>query len=118
MSERLQSFAEQHPDIAFIHTDPGVVRDTQLLVRLHWSMRVFGPLVMGLFRPWSVSPEECAEYTLYALFQSEKGECRRGSRGDDIGKSRLHDADDIRRRVWDRTKEEIERALQMPAAEP
>ncbi|RPD57585.1 NAD(P)-binding protein [Lentinus tigrinus ALCF2SS1-7] len=109
----MQSFSEQNPDIAFIHTDPGVVRDTQLLARVNWAMRLVGPLIMGLFRPWSVSADECAEYTLYALFQSEKGACRRSSSGDDIGKSPLYEADDIRRRVWDHTKEETERALQV-----
>ncbi|TFK91342.1 NAD(P)-binding protein [Polyporus arcularius HHB13444] len=112
----MQSFAEQHPDIAFIHSNPGVVR-TQLLSRASWTIRIFNPLLEVLAYPWLVSAEECAEYMLYGLFQSERGACRRGSKGDDIGTSPLQEAN-IRMLVWDHTKEETERALQLSTTNP
>lgn len=110
----MQSFAEQHPGIAFVHSNPGPVR-TDLVKRAHWSMRLLNPLLMGLFYPISHSPKESGEFTLYSLLQSTDGVCRRDRTGEDIGRSPLYEDEAARRRVWEHTKEEIERAMNAPA---
>ena len=48
---------------------------------------------------------------LYALFQTDKGFSRRNTRGDDIGDTNHYGSDEERERVWEHTKEEIDRAL-------
>ncbi|TBU30282.1 NAD(P)-binding protein [Dichomitus squalens] len=106
----MQSYAEQNPDLSFIHTFPGAVR-SELLARSHWAMRVLNPVLLGLFYPLTVSPEDCAEYTLYALLQARPGVSRYNNKGDDIGRSPLSDATDARKRLWEHTKEEVEGAL-------
>ncbi|KAG8740086.1 hypothetical protein FRC10_004764 [Ceratobasidium sp. 414] len=51
-----ESFAAQHPDIAFIHADPGVVL-TPMATNFHWSMKLLHPII----RLFSVSPADCAQ---------------------------------------------------------
>ncbi|KAG9088460.1 hypothetical protein FRC07_012574, partial [Ceratobasidium sp. 392] len=46
-----ESFAAQHPDMAFIHAYPGFVR-TPMLTDFHWSMKLLVPIL----RPVTVSP--------------------------------------------------------------
>ena len=55
----------------------------------------------GLGYPFSVSPGDCAEYMLYALFDGEKGVFRRGSKGEDIGKTRYFGSDEARAKLWE-----------------
>ena len=59
----------------------------------------------------AISPQESGEYMLYGLLQSDKGAWRRNQRGDDIGKYRYFGSEEQRERVWEHSKEEIERAL-------
>ncbi|TBU33687.1 NAD(P)-binding protein [Dichomitus squalens] len=106
----MQSYAEQNPGLSFVHTYPGIVR-SELLTRSHWSMRVLNPLLQALFYPVSYSPEDCGEYMLYALLQAPAGVARYNAQGDDIGRSPLYDAVDVRTRLWEHTKEEVEGAL-------
>ena len=75
-------------------------------------MHILAPLVLGLTYPISTSPEECAEYMLYALLQSGEGVQRRGCRGNDLGRSPLYDDEEKRKRLWEHTKEEVDRALE------
>ena len=102
---------EQNPGISFVHIYPGVVR-TPLLQTSHPVLRYLNPLTYALLYPFSVSPEDCAEYMLYGLLQTEKGKfSRRDASGDDIGRSRYYGTEEERKAVWEHTKSEIERAL-------
>ena len=74
-------------------------------------MRIASPLLMGFLYPITTSPEDCGEYTLYALFQSKDGVARRGSRGEDLGKSPLYEDKDKRERLWEHTKDEVGQAI-------
>ena len=112
----MQSYAEQNPGISFIHIHPGVVR-TPILQASQPVLRLLNPLVYALAYPFSNSPEDCAEFMLYGLLQSGAGVSRRNNKGEDIGKSRFHGSEEEKKAVWDHTKEEIERALQMPAVD-
>ena len=67
-----------------------------------------------LLYPFATSPEDCSEYMLYALFDGEKGVFRRGSRGEDLGKTKYYpsrNADEARKKVWAHTEQVIEAAL-------
>ena len=93
-----------------------VLSRTEILRKSHWSMRILNPLLLGLFYPFLTSPEQCGEYMLYSLLQSGEGVNRRGTRGDDLGKSPLYDDEEKRKRLWEHTKEEVERAIQNSTA--
>ncbi|KAI0744181.1 hypothetical protein C8Q80DRAFT_1107060 [Daedaleopsis nitida] len=101
-----EHYAEEYPDIAFVHTYPGMV-DTPIL-RPHWTIR---PLLGPLLAAFATSPQDCAEYMLYGLLQSDKGAWRRNTRGDDIGTYRYHGSEEARKLVWEHSKEEVENAL-------
>ena len=88
-----------------MHIHPGMVNTP--LVKPHWTIR---PL-FTLLGHFATTPEDCAEYMLYGLFQSDKGACRRSTRGDDIGKYRYYGSEEARKRVWEHSKEEVENAL-------
>lgn len=88
---------------------------TPLLQTSHPLLRILNPLTYALFYPISNSPEDCAEFMLYGLLQSGAGVSRRNNKGEDIGKSRFHGSEEEKKAVWDHTKEEIERALAVPA---
>lgn len=62
----VEDFAAQHPDMAFIHAYPGIVR-TPLLNNFHWSIRLLSPIVKLI----SVSPAECAQWMLYTLLDPQ-----------------------------------------------
>ena len=74
-------------------------------------MRMLNPLALALLYPVSNSPEDSGEYMLHALLKAPPGVSRYNSKGDDIGRSPLHDAADVRRQLWEHTKEEVEAAL-------
>jgi len=104
----VESFAEQDPDIAFTHSYPGIVR-TELF-------SFFGPfrhLASALIYPFSVDVETCGENMLYALLQGESGAYRRDDKGDDLGKTKnYYGSEEARKRLWEHTVEEINRAVQ------
>ncbi|KAI0769759.1 hypothetical protein BD413DRAFT_556645 [Trametes elegans] len=106
----MEAFAEQNPGISFVHIHPGVVR-TQLLQISHPYLRVLNPLFYALLYPITSAPEDCAEHMLYGLLQSEPGLSRRDPKGDDIGRTRFYGGEEEKKRVWEHTKAEIERAL-------
>ncbi|KAI0705059.1 hypothetical protein C8T65DRAFT_809887 [Cerioporus squamosus] len=96
----------ENPDLAFVHICPGAVA-TPILQSKYWVLRQF----IALWNVFAIAPEECAEYMLYALFQTERGFSRRNQKGDDIGNLRHFGSDEARERVWEHSKEEIDRAL-------
>ncbi|RPD57604.1 NAD-P-binding protein [Lentinus tigrinus ALCF2SS1-7] len=101
-----EHYTKEIPDIAFIHAWPGMVA-TPLVLATHWALRPLNYLIKAIAR----APEDCAEYVLYGLFQTEKGFSRRNENGDDIGNSKHYGSDEDRERVWEHSKEEIDRAL-------
>ncbi|KAI0769730.1 hypothetical protein BD413DRAFT_556404 [Trametes elegans] len=109
----MESYAEQSPGTAFIHIYPGHVR-TPLLRTSHPILRILNPLTHVLTYPLTITPEYCAENMFYALVHSEPGASRRDPQADDMGKTRYHGGAEERARVWEHTKEEIERALATP----
>jgi len=107
----VQSFAEKYPGISFTHTFPGTVR-SDMLRAIGWGARIVKPILMTLLYPISISPEECGEYTLWAMLQgNEGGAFRRDSKGDDIGMSKYYGSDEAKEKLWAHTEEEINRAL-------
>lgn len=95
----VEDFAAQHPDMAFIHAYPGIVR-TPLLNNFHWSIRLLSPIVNLI----SVSPAECAQWMLYTLLdpQFSKGAFYRNNHADDVGANK-HSTPELRKLVWEHT---------------
>jgi hypothetical protein len=59
----------------------------------------------ALLYPFTVSPEVCAEYMWYGLFEGQKGAFRRGTKGQDINKLNYHGSEEARKRLWEHTVE-------------
>ncbi|KAG8734624.1 hypothetical protein FRC10_011603 [Ceratobasidium sp. 414] len=94
-----ESFAAQHPDMAFVHAYPGFVR-TPMVTDFHWSMKLFLPIM----RPFSVSPADCAQWMLYTLLdpQFSKGAFFRNNHADDVGRNK-YSTPELRKLVWEHT---------------
>jgi hypothetical protein len=56
-----------------------------------------------LVYPFTVSPEECSEYMLHALFEGERGFYLRGSKGENLGKTKYFPTDEGRKKLWEHT---------------
>ncbi|KAJ7062495.1 NAD(P)-binding protein [Mycena amicta] len=87
----MQKFATTNPSIQFSHAFPGLVR-TPMLLPKHWALKPLAPLISAASRPFTVSPETCAEYHLSALVSKTPANAsslsnftRRGATADDIG---------------------------------
>ncbi|CAE6416158.1 hypothetical protein ACGC1H_007207 [Rhizoctonia solani] len=95
----VEDFAAQHPDMAFIHAYPGIVR-TPMLVGFHWSIN----LLMPFIRFVSVSPAECAQWMLYALLDPKfaKGPFFINNNAEDVGPNK-HSTPALRKLVWEHT---------------
>ncbi|KAJ1311775.1 hypothetical protein OPQ81_010243 [Rhizoctonia solani] len=95
----VEDFAAQHPDMAFIHAFPGVVR-TPMLTEFHWSIKILMPLI----RMMSVSPAECAQWMLYALLDPKfaKGPFFINNHAEDVGANK-NSTPALRRLVWEHT---------------
>ncbi|KAF8999690.1 NAD-P-binding protein [Cyathus striatus] len=101
----MEEFAEQHPELTFIHASPGGVRGTKLLAAsLTPWMRVISPIVDVLVQPLTVTKEECAEHMWYGILHSGKGAFRMGSKGNDLGKVGYVGNDIERKALWEHTK--------------
>lgn len=94
-----EDFAAQHPDMAFIHAFPGIVR-TPMLMDFHWSLKPF----IFMLRPFTVSPADCAQWMLYTLLdpQFSKGAFFRNNQADDVGRNK-YSTPELRKLVWEHT---------------
>ncbi|KAF8609834.1 NAD-P-binding protein [Ceratobasidium sp. AG-I] len=95
----VEYLAAQHPDIAFIHAYPGIVR-TPMLTNFHWSFRLLSPIVNLV----TVSPAECAQWMLYTLLdpQSSEGAFFRNNHAEDVGANK-YSTPELRKLVWEHT---------------
>ncbi|KAK0482712.1 hypothetical protein IW261DRAFT_1469365 [Armillaria novae-zelandiae] len=96
----VEEFAKRDPDIAFTHICPGLV-NTPGTRLTHWALRFLSPLISLLVWLAAISPEESAEYMLFALFDGEKGFFHRGSKGDDLGMKGYSFTEEEKKAVWD-----------------
>jgi len=101
----IESFAARQPDMAFTHIFPGLVRTT-MMKPTHWALKPLYPLLYGLSYPFTVSPNDCAEYMLHALLEGENGSFRRGAKGEILGTaSGYFSTEEARQKLWDHTVE-------------
>ncbi|PPQ70296.1 hypothetical protein CVT26_014581 [Gymnopilus dilepis] len=98
-------FARREPDIAFTHIYPGNV-DTEALIFSNPIARFFSLFLRPLIWLITVTPEECAQYMVFALLDAEKGVYRRSKKGDDIGMKAFPKAKDAQRLLWEHSLEE------------
>ncbi|PBK78912.1 NAD(P)-binding protein [Armillaria solidipes] len=96
----VEEFAKRNPDISFTHIYPGLV-NTPGTRPTHWALRLFSPLISLLVWLAAFSPEESAEYMLFALFDGEKGFFHRSSKGDDLGMKGYPFTEEEKKAVWD-----------------
>jgi hypothetical protein len=60
----------------------------------------------GLMYPFFISPGDCAEYMLRALLDGNNGVFRKGSNGENLGKTRYFSTDEGRKKLWEHTVSE------------
>ncbi|KAJ7082027.1 hypothetical protein B0H15DRAFT_443160 [Mycena belliarum] len=77
-------FAAQHPELTFSHIFPGqVTTPMSMYFNLGWLLTPLAWLMTYVLMPLiQKSPEDCAQYMLYALFKSERGVFIFGQNGD------------------------------------
>ncbi|KAJ7101575.1 hypothetical protein B0H15DRAFT_415188 [Mycena belliarum] len=98
----MQKFSADNRGVQFTHAFPGLVR-TPMMLPKHWALKPLSPLVSLAARPFTVTPEVCAEYQLSGLFASAPGFTRRGAHGDDIGYQPA--SEEAVGRLWEHTVE-------------
>ncbi|KDQ54257.1 hypothetical protein JAAARDRAFT_71984 [Jaapia argillacea MUCL 33604] len=84
----LESFSKQNPTIPFVHTFPGLVR-TPITANVTGLPGPINFILNTLLYPFQASPQDCAEWMLYAMWQGSEaggGAWRRGPRGDELGR--------------------------------
>ncbi|KAF8885863.1 hypothetical protein CPB84DRAFT_1787993 [Gymnopilus junonius] len=115
----MESFAEQAPNITFIHTYPGFVRTPIGASSPSRALRIISHVFFPLVWPISVSNIECGEYTWSSVTTTatKPGAWRIGSRGEDLGKKNYFGGEVQRKKVWEHTVEVIRAALASPAPE-
>lgn len=69
----------------------------------HWALRPVNMLLSLLVYPFSVSPEDCSEYMLHALIEGDRGFFRRGSKAEDLGKTRYFSTEEGQKKLWEHT---------------
>ena len=74
-------------------------------------MRTAGKALNYLIYPVSYSEEACGENMLWAMLESQVGWSRRNDKGDDIGDSRYYGSEEIEKKLWKHTEEEMGRVL-------
>lgn len=61
----VEDFAAQHPDMAFIHAYPGIVRTP--ILDTHWPLKLLKPVAKLI----SIRPADCAQWMLYMLLDPQ-----------------------------------------------
>lgn len=93
----IMKFTKRNPEISFTHIHPGFVKTQPA----HWALRLLSPLISLFVWLKAISPEESAEYMLFALFDGEKGIFRLGAKGDDLGMKGYLFTEEQKKAVWD-----------------
>lgn len=97
----MQHFASQleNSNVSFTHANPGAVR-TGLINNLPFYARIplKGLMKLGV----GVSPENCAEFMIHGLLETDKGWRCVDSNGEMV-KNKKPTTDDMVRKVWDHT---------------
>ncbi|KAK0192145.1 hypothetical protein F5146DRAFT_1038542, partial [Armillaria mellea] len=73
-----EAFAQRYPRHSFIHAFPGAVRTNYVYASPSAVFRYAAPLIMGLLYPFTISPEDCAEYMWHGVLQKAAGVFRVG----------------------------------------
>ncbi|KDR79482.1 hypothetical protein GALMADRAFT_62896 [Galerina marginata CBS 339.88] len=109
----MESFAQQAPNLTFIHAYPGTVRTSLMASSPSPVMRGLSSVVLPLIRPMTVSGIECGQYMWNAIYNTatKPGVWRTGSNGEDLGKKRYFGDENQRNKVWEHTVEVMKAAL-------
>jgi len=102
----IDSFSERNSGVHFCHIYPGTV-NTPIFGGFvdHWVLRWFSPLVYLTVWLFCRSPEVCAQFMLWVLFNNSRSASRRGPKGEEIGAKGYYGSAEIRERIWDHTVE-------------
>ncbi|KDQ54274.1 hypothetical protein JAAARDRAFT_38431 [Jaapia argillacea MUCL 33604] len=110
----LESFSSQNPSIPFVHTYPGIVR-TPMSANVSGIPKPITTLLNTLLYPIQTTPEDCAEWMLYSMWQGSEaggGAWRRGAKGDDLGRPSFIEEGGGEKgvRLWEHTMRETRSA--------
>ncbi|KII87967.1 hypothetical protein PLICRDRAFT_111764 [Plicaturopsis crispa FD-325 SS-3] len=100
----VEEFAVRHPDIAFTHAFPGVVRTSLISPTTGILKYTLAPVLNVLVYPFSLSLQDSGDYMLHALLSSKKGPNYKGSKADDVSRN-SSSTPETRQKLWDHTVE-------------
>ncbi|TFK23777.1 NAD(P)-binding protein [Coprinopsis marcescibilis] len=92
----LQGFSEREPDIGFTHIHPGSV-DTMMFQSQNWILHILLRLFAWI---WTITPEKCGEWMLYALLQTKRGLTLRNGYGDEEAAGTTEHATEQQKRAF------------------
>ncbi|KAJ6604617.1 hypothetical protein DFH09DRAFT_1123290 [Mycena vulgaris] len=101
----VESFAEQEPEMTFIHAYPGTVITGLYSSSDSAFIRTFSFLFHALLYPFSISAETSGECQLYALLSSGPGAHRTDASGESIGRTGYHVVKEAKQKLWAHTVE-------------
>jgi hypothetical protein len=101
---RDQSFAERHPNMAFMHAFPGGVWDTKLASSSTSRMlRILAPFFTLYYRLTGVTTDVCGEFMWSALLGHASGGHLIGKQGDELPKRQDLEDKAARELLWAHT---------------
>jgi hypothetical protein len=103
----IQSFAQRHPALSFVHAYPGFVTTGLTTSSNSTAIRWAGVLTLGIAgRLFGTSAADCGEYLTYGLFNARAGWSRIDDKGEDIGRKALYTTEEINQALWDHSMKE------------
>ncbi|KAJ7249821.1 NAD-P-binding protein [Mycena rebaudengoi] len=99
----IESFAEQEPEMTFLHSYPGTVITGLWNAADSAIIRSFAWLYQAWLYPFSIALETCGECQLYGLLKSGPGADRIDATGESIGKQGYHIVEKAKQTLWKHT---------------
>jgi hypothetical protein len=98
----IQSFAQRHPALSFVHAFPGITKTNLNSSSNSAILRVLGRVSHALAQ----SAEDCGERMTWGLLNAREGWLRINERGEDIGTKGLYTSEEVNRALWEHTVKE------------
>ncbi|KAF7314677.1 hypothetical protein MKEN_00941600 [Mycena kentingensis (nom. inval.)] len=106
----IQSFADRHPELSFVHSHPGVVNTGLAKASDSRFLRLASSTILPLFSLFMYSAQTAGEYQLHGFLNAAPGAVRTNSKGEDIGLTKAyHGSKEAMEKLWKHTEEETMR---------
>jgi hypothetical protein len=103
----IQSFAQRHPTLSFVHAYPGLVNTGIATSSDSAIMRWIGGSMLGAASMlFGTSAADCGDRLTYGLFRAAAGWTRINEKGEDVGSKGLYTNEEVNKALWEHTLKE------------